>query len=107
MSLGRFEGNLAHCARFAWTWTRGRDRFNSIDDPIAIETKFGWTLIGPPIDPSPSGSVMQAEVCLLDVQGRSLQQEIRTMFRHDFIMSGHEIQPHEKIHPSAMDDFSL
>ena len=29
------------------------------------------------------------------------------MFRHDFIMSGHEIQPHEKIHPSAMDDFSL
>ena len=94
-------------ARFAWTWTRGRDCFNAIDDPIAIETKFGWTLIGPPIDPSPSGSVMEAEVCLLDVQGRSLQQEIRTMFRHDFIMSGHEIQPHEKIHPSAMDDFSL
>ena len=29
------------------------------------------------------------------------------MFRHDFIMSGDEIAPHEKIHNSAKDDFAL
>ena len=46
-------------------------------------------------------------MCAVDSQELSLQQQIRTMFRHDFIMSGHEVYPHEQTHNSVRDDYSL
>ena len=80
---------------------------NNENDPIVFQTKWGWTLIGPSTTDPEADTSMSAEVCLLDTQELSLQQEIRAMFRRDFTMSEHEIAPKEKVHPSAMDEYSL
>ena len=37
-------------ARFAWTWVTGDTRMNTKNDPIGLNTNFGWTLIGPALD---------------------------------------------------------
>ena len=93
-------------ASHAWTWTRGEDRYRSESEPIAIQTKFGWTLIGPALN-NAEDDALEAEICLLDSQEQSLQEHIAQMFRHDFIMRGDEIAPPEKIHPSDKDEFAL
>ena len=53
-------------ACFAWTWTGLGQRFGSREQPIALRTKFGWTLVGPALDKS--DSCLEAGICLLDAQ---------------------------------------
>ena len=94
-------------ARFAWTWIGGEIRVNSRHDPVCLLTKFGWTILGPQLEKHDNEPVFEAEVCLLDTQESSLSDEIRYMYRHDFIMNKDEVAPHEMIHPSQKDEYSL
>ena len=40
------EINMIMPVSFSWCWLGGRVRRSTIDKPIAIKTKFGWTLAG-------------------------------------------------------------
>lgn len=94
-------------AKWAYTWLGGEIRSNSPTDVIGLHTKFGWTLIGPSNLETDVNETRDVSMCAVDSQELSLQQQIRTMFRHDFIMAGHEVFPHEQTHNSVRDDFSL
>ena len=75
-------------ASFAWTWVASETRHRSKDEPIAVRTHFNWTLIGPANPDMSEASDINAEICLMDTEEPTLQDEIRKMFRHDFIMRG-------------------
>ena len=92
-------------AKFAWTWVGGEIRSDTEDRTIGVRTMFGWTLIGPQLE-NRLDTDIEANVCLLEAETCQLQTAIRHMFRHDFVMSGEDIAPPEKIHPSVKDDFS-
>ena len=79
-------------AKFAWTWVGGETRLDAIDSPIAVKTRFGWTLIGPQLDDSPETD-LEANVCLLDTEVCPLRTAIRHIFRHDFVMSEGNVAP--------------
>ena len=86
-------------ASFAWTWVGGETRFRT-------KNEFGWTTMGTSPDETDSPDP-EIDICLLDSEEQSLQEQINLMFRHDFIMSGHEVFSPEQIHPSAKDQFAL
>ena len=92
-------------ATFAYTWMGSEVRFQSPDEPFAMLTHFGWTLVGPPLDKSadPDSDV---EFCAMTTDEDTLQKQTALMYRHDFIMSGHEVFPEEMIHDSKMDEHS-
>ena len=94
-------------ASFAKTWLYSdlEVRQGPSDGVIGLQTKFGWSLIGP----SPGQAddyTKEVDVCLLDAEEQSLQEQISLMFRHDFIMTGHDVAPPEQVHPSQMDEFA-
>ena len=93
-------------ASFAWTWIGGEIRHGPRDSLLSVLTKFGWSLIGPSSD-SADNTAQEVDVCMLDSEEKSLQEQIAFMFRHDFIMSGSEVAPPEQLHPSQKDEFSL
>ena len=93
-------------ASYAWTWIGGEIRHGSREDLISVLTKFGWSLIGPSSDQA-ADTTHEADVCVLDSEEKSLQEQIALMFRHDFIMSGHEVAPPEQLHPSQKDEYAL
>ena len=93
-------------ASFAWTWIGGKVRHGPLDGIIGLQTKFGWSLIGP----SPGqvdDDTQEVDVCVLDTEEQSLQEQIARMFRADFIMTGNEVARPEQIHPSQKDEFAL
>ena len=93
-------------ASLAWTWIGGEIRHGSRDDVLGVLTKFGWSLIGPSSDQA-NDTAHEVDVCVLDSEEKSLQEQIALMFRHDFIMAGHEVAPPEQLHPSQMDEYAL
>ena len=113
-------------ARWAWYWVKSEIRANSSEDPICLRTRFGWTMIGPRLETYDDDLGLEAEVCLLDTHENkevekffeakiclleahepSLSDELRYLFRHDFMMTENEFAPPEEIHPSQIDEFSL
>ena len=57
-------------ARHAWTWTGGEVLKGNADQPLAIKTMFGWTVIGPSRgDQSGEAAV---NCCAVDNEGWSL-----------------------------------
>ena len=92
-------------AKFAKTWHGRGAIMGNEDEPFALSTAFGPALIGPinsqENDPEASVYAIEAEP---DIE--SLSQEIRKLFRNDFIMREGEIFPHEMSHPSEMDEVS-
>ena len=93
-------------ARYAHTWVTDDYRSNSELEPICLKTKWGYTMIGPSPEKSDEDIEPDVSVCLLNNQELSFQQEVRRMFRADFIMPEHEAYPHEQTHPSVRDEFS-
>ena len=93
-------------ASFAWTWVGGKIRHGPLDGIIGISTKFGWSLIGPSSAQNDNGT-HEVDVCLLDAEEQSLQEQIALMFRHEFIMTGQDVAPPEQIHMSQKDEFAL
>ena len=94
-------------ATFAYTWMCSEVRYNSPEEPLAIHTMFGWALIGPPLDKSAENNLGDdLDICAITTDTDTLQYQIAQMYRHDFVMSGHEVFPQEQVHQSQMDEYS-
>ena len=87
-------------ARHAWTWTGVEVLKGTAEQPVAINTKFGWTIIGPCVDEKVEDVAMNC----CDVEESPLSEEINRMFRHDFTMREGEKASPEENHPSRDDD---
>ena len=92
-------------AKFAWAFMTGQVYMGENDQPIGVETKFGMTVIGPASadDRSP---IVNTDLCTLDVNHDVFAEEIRRLFRQDFISRESERFPSEMTHPSANDEWS-
>ena len=103
--------------RLARAIFKGEVREGGENDPLAMFTPFGPVLAGP-VNKSTEAvidadAVVDANVCALEseldenLDEDCLSEQIRRVFRHDFIMKPEEVFPPEKSHPSAMDEQSL
>ena len=80
------------------------------NDPIALETYFGVTLIGPKIisDNNLNNEIETFdEIMAINAETITLADMINIMFRTDFISRESEIFPQEMVHPSIHDEQSL
>ena len=95
-------------AKFAHTWMVPlASRTGLPTEPLAILTKFGWALAGPPFEKFQDEIIPKSSLCILDSEPASIQREIEKMFRHDFIgRLGERFSP-EECHKSQYDEFSL
>ena len=90
----------------SWTWVGLEGRVAGRNDLVAMFTKWGWCLAGG--NPSAAeDEAHEADVCPLDLDEPTLQEQIHRMFRHDLIATGDEVSHSETIHPSAVDDYSM
>ena len=95
-------------AKHAWTFMTGQASIGESNEPIAIETKFGTALIGPQINSkNEENDTSDLNVIDADMANTSLTEEIRRLFRHDFIMREEERYPQEMTHMSANDEYGL
>ena len=90
-------------AKYASWFLDGKKRKGNENELMGLETAFGWSTIGPPTN----RSVGDTNLCILDSEPLSLADEIRTMFRHDFIMRYDEVKSPEDVHMSVNDKKSL
>ena len=91
-------------AKYAWAFMTGRVYAGENDEPLCIETKFGPAIIGPKFE---KDVVVNNDLCTLDVQSDVLADDIRKIFRTDFISRESERFPAEMTHMSANDEWSL
>ena len=89
-------------ARHAWTWTGGEVLKGTAEQPVAINTSFGWTVIGPCVDDETEGAAVNC--CAVENEELPLREEINRMFRYDFVMREGEKASPEESHPSRDDD---
>ena len=93
-------------AKFASAFMTGRVHQGKSGEPIGIETFFGTTVIGPKPDDS-NTTVVNNDLWSLNVESNSFAEEIRGLFRHDFIARKGEGFPSEMTHMSVNDELSL
>ena len=91
---------------FAWAFGPFEQRGGADAQPLAWLTSFGWTILGRS-DHLTDSSDRETDICILDVEEMTLEDQINTMFRFDFIRSGQEWHPIEMVHPSHEDMNSL
>ena len=87
-------------ARHAWTWTGGEVLNGTAEQPRAVNTRFGWTIIGPCIEEE----VEDAALNCCNVEEAPLSEEISRLFRYDFTMREGEKASPEENHPSRDDE---
>ena len=92
-------------AKFAWAFMTGKVYTGENNQPIGVETKFGITVIGPKSDNDHS-PIINNDICTLDVNPDVFTEEIRRLFRQDFISRESERFPAEMTHLSANDEWS-
>ena len=96
-------------AKFAPKWMTGGVKMGKENEPFALLTPFGPALVGPLGEENEVEN--QANLCAMspdsDENYESLSDQIRRLFRHDFVMRPGEIFPQETTHPSIMDEVSL
>ena len=92
-------------ARHAWTWETGERLTSGPNKPIAVNTAFGWALIGP------CNSHDSDEVALnfCDVQKKvdTIDNNLDRLLRFDFIAREGERASPEMTHPSQNDLHAL
>ena len=95
-------------SKFARHFFLGNARTGGEDEPIAIETDFGFTMIGPNINSNDSENNEDTEndMYLIDADYEKLNENILTLFRHDFILPSDEYYPSEVAHPSVNDEYA-
>ena len=96
-------------AKHAWTFMTGPPSIGRKNEPIGLDTAFGPALIGPSIGPDQGqteGIDAQEDVGAIDVEA-AISEEIRQMYRHDFIMREDERYPQEMSHMSENDRYGL
>ena len=83
-------------------------RVGTKEEPIAVLTDFGWTVIGQLNDVEEDGDVYSDEEvrvdALIDVSDVSIDQMIRLMYRMDFIRRPEDDYPAEIKHMSQFDE---
>ena len=92
-------------AKYAMTFMTGRVYTGKSDEPIGVETKFGITIIGPKTADNHC-PIVNNDVCTLDMNPDFFTEEIRRLFRQDFISRESERYPSEMTHLSANDEYS-
>ena len=90
-------------AKYAHLFLSGEIRRSEDCNTLAILGHFGWSVIGEPLNNSKSVS----NLCVIESEPLSLSDEIRRIFRHDFIMRTGELSAPEACHLSANDQESL
>ena len=65
-------------ARHAWTWTGGEVLQGRPDQPITVDTLFGWTLLGPGLDDVEDD--VAVNFCAVENESLPLQDEIHQLF---------------------------
>ena len=93
-------------ASFSWAFGPFERRGKCESMPVAWLTSFGWTLIGRS-DRLTDQSDREVDICLLEINEMTIQDQIHTMIRHDFVMSENQWAPSEEVHLSKEDQNSL
>ena len=93
-------------AKHAHAFMTGRVYMGAEGEPIGIETFFGNSVIGPKPDDGEQ-VLVNTDLGNLDVESDVFTDEIRRLFRHDFISKEAERFPSEMTHPSVNDELSL
>ena len=89
----------------------GGFRFGKKDEPYAVLTPFGPALVGPAKDADQI--VTEANVCAMgadvddNINDDTLSDQIRLLFRQDFIMRSDEVFPSEQTHHLLEDEQAL
>ena len=92
-------------AKYAASFMTGRVHVGNEGEPIGVETNFGNTVIGP--KPDSFENIVNNDINAIDFESDHFENEIRRIFRHDFISREGERFPAEMVHPSANDEWSL
>ena len=92
-------------AELAWTWESGERIVNHPEQPIAIHTAFGWSLIGPTgeFEENPTATLS----CYTATKDTPIQEYIDLMHRHDFTARDGERSSPEVEHPSRNDRYAV
>ena len=93
-------------AKYAESFMAGRVYVGKSGEPIGVETNFGNTIMGPKPE-SFDVNVVNNDISAMDIEPDVFTEEIRRIFRHDFISRESERFPSEMVHPSADDEWSL
>merc|ERR1712228_807896 len=94
-------------AKYAVYFLTGDYVFGGENEPISIRTAFGHALIGPALKNGENEPENEANICILESDAHSLTEEVRRLFRHDFIAEDGCVFSQEETHPSAEDIKSL
>ena len=90
-------------AKYAHHFLTGELTIGETDEPIAITTDFGNALIGPPLKEGEN----DAKICILNSEALSLTDEVRRLFRQDFLAQENQVFSPEEAHFSVNDEISL
>ena len=92
-------------AEHAWTWEAGERIVTGPEQPIAVNTAFGWSLIGPTGDfrETPTAALG----CYTTMKDTPIQECIDLMHRHDFTAREGERSSPEVEHPSRNDLYAI
>ena len=88
----------------SWTWMLGEALAGREDQPIAVNTHFGWCIMGPckkGVDEEMEEASMHC--CMVENGQSALEEEIRKVLRYDFTMREGEKAHPEETHPSVED----
>ena len=69
-------------AKHAWTWLQSDLRFGNTDQPIAMRSLWGWSIIGPTVKKAPKQP--PSSFALLNIEKASIREEIDSLKIHDF-----------------------
>ena len=72
------------------------------DEPIAIDTEFGWAILGPTGDEKDAGN----DIFFVDTDRNEFDDHVRYLYRQHFISDPGEDYPAEVKHPSVDDEFA-
>ena len=71
-------------AKHAWTWLQSDLRFGNTDQPIAMRSLWGWSIIGPTLKKPSEERQPPSSFALLNIEKSSIREEIDTLKAQDF-----------------------
>ena len=92
---------LVISARHAWTWVSGERLTSGRNELIAVNTAFGWSLIGPRNDDE--SDCVEINCCVVQPDNESLNHKLDRILKHDFIAREGEKDSPEVVHLSKDD----